>query len=330
MKDSKQLLRCGKRAIESILVASLITLGSCFDSGKSKSEPSASYAERTDSSPLLCPVEAGKFDTNAPNVTAKIKDTQGNNYALLQTYAESPEQRVTLEKDSIFYLVDFNNISNINRLADNAVRVDLRNGNKLEGDWVPNDRPLNFYQDSGNPSQEGYIFGVVSKIPSRIMIKDITSLIFGQPSAVTNDSGNISDEQSKYPKKIVLQDDSVIDTSRGYVADFCGHWWSSTVHKRLEDECRTVSNSIPLKDVSEIVFREDSDSPDSQCRKVVIKFKDGREQADSLYLTSESYGGSCNSSLRFRDFDKFFAAQNGYDLLIPLDNVKKVIPLPDK
>lgn len=240
----------------------------------------------------------------------------------------------TIENDGIYYLCHFAKIRSIKRLKGNQVNVDFRNGQSIIGNWIPNDRTSNFYRDSENPLETGYVYcfnvyyyGLAHDNPSRINIDYVKKVVFDEP-----EDQKPSDTQpaQMYPKRIELTDGNILTTDVGYVVDFCGHGWSSTNHLRLQDYCRTLSSDwrgIPLKDIAEIIFTGKFDDEHPQCREIILKYKDGKEQKESLFLTSESYSGVCNHSSRFRYFDKMFALQDYGAVLIPLDKVKKVIPI---
>ncbi len=232
------------------------------------------------------------------------------------------ETVLTIEKDDLFYLLDFAKVDRLERISSQVVDVFLRDGKQLRGDWVPNDRTSNFYRDSGNRLIEGHLYGLSNGNPNKIKIASLDEIIFAN-------IGEQNYDLSSYPKKIELVDGTSVVTPRGYVVDFCGHWWSSTQHLRLKDECRTMNQTVPLDELAEIVFTGEFDSDHPQCRRIMLNYKDGKEEEESLFLTSESYGGTCNHGSRFRYFDKMFALQDYGVLLVPLDKVRKVVPLSE-
>lgn len=242
---------------------------------------------------------------------------------------------VTIESDGIYSLCRFAEIKLIERLKSGRVRVDLRNGQSILGNWIPNDRTSNFYRDSGNPLETGYIYGLNTywygwsyDNPSRVKIDNIARIWFHQ--SPKGESNEVKHRQL-YPKTIELKDGRMFTTGLAFAIDYCGHSWSSTYHATLQDHCMTVMNSgrkvIFMKELAEIAFTGEFDDKQPQCREILLKYQDGKEQRGSLLLMSESYGGVCNCRSRFRHFDKMLVLQNFGAVLIPLDKVVRIIPI---
>ncbi|MFH1053482.1 MAG: hypothetical protein V1740_03635 [Candidatus Woesearchaeota archaeon] len=245
---------------------------------------------------------------------------------------------LTVEQNGVFYVCDFAQIAGIQqeKTGDNKTRVNTISGLVFDGQWIPNDRTTNFYRDSGHPLEEGYIGGYVDQAPSRIHISEVKEITFEMPPEEKQDS-----ELPYYPKYIELFDGSAFETDIGFLMDFCGHYWRNQFHERMKDTCqiaRVYDSSpkgvgyapYPLADIREIEFLGTFDPDLPQCRHIIMRFLDGSEQEELLYLTSESYYGSESHSSRYRDYDKMYAKQDYGAALIPLDMVKKIIPIHEE
>jgi len=322
MKTIRQIVYPIKIGLVSLLCAGLI--------GCNKGKRAVNNEETLnpkDTSPLIETItQDEKPDTTS--VIAIITDAHGNKYNLSQCSIDASSignfgiTVATIEKDEIYYLCDFTKIDKIDHLKDGQEKVYLRNSKQIAENWVPNDRPSNFYRDENNPLQTGHIYGLFEGNISRIRIDDIEQIIFNEVKQPK------TKETQKSPKKIELKDGTTFTTDFGYIADFCGHWWRSTYHPRLQDYCQVMNGkTIKLEDLTEIEFTGNFDERNPQCREVILRYKSGKEEKESLFLTSESYGGVDNSGFRFRNFDKMFAIQDYGAVLIPLDKIKKIIPL---
>jgi len=277
--------------------------------------------------------KAEKSDVAAtkPEMAATVTDDGGKEHKFLS--AQSNSSRIgwntsrlvaVIEKAGVFYLADLSKIDRIERLTSQEVTIHMRSGQRLSGNWVCADRTTNFYNDQNNEPEVGYIYGTCDGAPSKIQIDRVKKIVFDEVKVTPDEVG-----KEKYSKKVELKNGSSFVTDCGFVIDFCGHSWRSTQHLRLTDTCEVMKGgSIPLADVAEILFTGAFGADCPQCREIVLKFKNGKEEKALLLLTSESYNGECNHSARFRGFDKIYLRQDCGGVLIDLDNVAKVIPNP--
>ena len=287
MKNLEQIVKYVKKiGIVSLLVAEL----SGFASGgcDKKEEPNLLIESISQHN-----ISKEKFNTD---FTAIITDKHDNQYDFSQYYTNPSfintdfnKRLATIEKDRIFYLCDFAKIKKIERVGGGKVKVYLRNDKQIIGNWVPNDRTSNFYRAQNNLLERGYVYGLSNNGPSKIRIDYIKQIIFKQIK-----KRRLSEtEIQRYSKKIELTDSTIFKTDLGYIVDFCGHHWRSRQHTRMNNHCRVMDNkgyrSISLEDIAEITFIGKSSKLYLQCRDIILKYKDGREQKESLFLTSESY-----------------------------------------
>ncbi|HLD56790.1 MAG TPA: hypothetical protein VJA47_00685 [archaeon] len=232
-----------------------------------------------------------------------------------------------IESNGITYLCNFKKIQKIDRLENGQVNVFLRSGEIITGSWVPNNNVTNFYRDENNSFKSGSFFGISDGKEVELKIDDIKEAVFEGPEQPVP---NKTSSNRKYPKRIELNNGPAIETGNGYIIDFCGHDWRSSHHTELDNYYLSLCHkSVPLKEVAEVELTGDFNREDdkAQCREIVLKYKDGSEEKGHLLLYSESHYGHCYSWQRFREFDVMFAEQDYGAMLIPLNHVRKIVPI---
>ena len=146
------------------------------------------------------------------------------------------------------------------------------------------------------------------------------------------------------PVTFVLKDNESFKTGDGHIVDYCGHWWSTSSHRRLnivwwstgspwrvaviDDSAKGQGDRryIDCSLIDEIKLTGDFGKEWSGCRGIVIKFRDGSSQKTNLYLTGESYGGVCYATNACRtDLDCVVGKTDYGSLEIPLDCVSKIV-----
>ncbi len=271
-----------------------------------------------------------KQDITTPS---RVTDMSGQQYSFSRMQSDFlgipcgfNRTAVAIESDEIKYLCDFKKIQKIERLKNGQVNVFLRDGESITGYWVSNNSVTNFYMDENNPIEPGSAFGLSEGKEVEIQIDNIKEVVFDEPEQSTPDKMN---RNKKYPKRIELNNGTVIETNNGYIIDFCGHDWRSSHHTELENYFSLSDKNGRLDEIAEVVFTGNFhvDYDKAQCREIVLRYKNGVEEKGHLLLYSESQYGNCNSNPRFIDSDMMFAEQEYGAMLIPLNHVKKVVPL---
>lgn len=279
-----------------------------------------------------------EFTRDTPLIDAIIKDINGKEYDFSYVYADYHtiigNKAITIHDKGVYYLCDLQKIKKIERKQNSEeTTVDLKTGEQIKGEWFPNYFLGSFYHRH-NPERK-HILGLYNQTPHKIKIENIKQITFGEikynekaPEIDPADKVKVFPDPKGEPKKIELIDKRIFTTSNGYVIDFCGHHSYESQHYRLEDYCWTMNSFVKLKELEEIVFTGEFDKENEQCRNIILKYKDGRKEKDSLYLTSQSFSGTCNHESAFRNIDGVFTIQDYGAAFIRLDSVKKIIPLP--
>jgi len=228
--------------------------------------------------------------------------------------------------------------------------VQFKDSSIFSGRWAQNKSPIDFYEIRN----QGYATGLIPANDKkdgeepryRIAINNIKSIEFDTAQENENFRKSLESFMSamsgnkRYSaKKIVeLKDGTRISTDFGYIVDCCGHHGGNRWHERMLYFCsiynpkeegnstqrKHVTNTF-LTEISEIELTGKFDEKNKQCREAVIRYVDGREEKKSLFLTSESYVGTCYPSQPYREHDKIALHNKHGALLVPLDEVKKII-----
>lgn len=236
------------------------------------------------------------------------------------------------------------NITVILPRSEQCVYVTLRDGTRFLGDWVAHRDVSDIYGHylpGGECIYGAYHNQQGERSFRRVGLNNIRETTFKASREMSRNR-----LQEKCPKKVELTDGSVFSSDMAYVADFCGHHYDGNCHIRMEDKCFVVREEsgeigvtyprgnvfiggIPLKEIAEIELTGQFDEAweRGQCRKIIVRYKDGREELESLYLTCESYSGKCNTHSAYREWDGVLLYQDFGAVLIPLQWVKKIIPL---
>ncbi len=245
-----------------------------------------------------------------------------------------------LGSDKLYHLFWFTEINQIERLDEENVRVYFNDSLEFEGQWVPGEKPIKFY---GTGPHFGWVRGMSREdgieVPRAIYINNIKSIDFdttGSEEAFNEQYTSVLNDNF-YPKTVELNDGRRFSTDLGFIIDCCGHYYRNNYHERLKDTCdlflpdRTIKK-IPLEELAEIEFTGEfgvneinSNFYPSQCRQVNLSYKDGTNETGFLNLTSESHNGTCNHSAKFKDWDKFILYNDRGAIIVPLDDIKKVI-----
>lgn len=300
-------------------------------------------------------------------VTAQVQDKNYNNYDLKQfsldispilprtnftgnntnTLNNISRMVVTIkDNDGYYNLFWFKEIQSVEKQG-KTTTVYLRNGQIFNGIWMSNFKPIEFYGHPINGASGVIDEGGIDAF-KMISIKDISfiNLIDNAASRAEFDKNYSSlFKDVKFSKKIELVDGTILSTDLGYIIDCCGHWWSSTWHERLMSECKLIDQnekviSVSLDDILEIELTGNvlqlpcqvtQYNPlgkyDTQCREVILRYKNGITEQSYLYLTFESNGGVCDTSSTYKDKDMLIVHKSNGAMLIPLDKVRKIIPL---
>ncbi|MBR9691219.1 hypothetical protein GOV06_00360 [Candidatus Woesearchaeota archaeon] len=279
---------------------------------------------------------AGTIITDKYDVHVKVKDKKGREYdftrfslgcSLLRGW-QIDRLAVTMRDDSDYYHVFW--LKDINRIEkqEKKERIYFKDGRNFTGKWVDNETPIGIYKKD---FEDIFATGLFKGFKRKISIKDIESISIDTSKADENFQEEYLKKSSiSSPKIVELKDGKKYFTNLGHVIDSCGHNWSSQHHYRLLKYCELkddgkIAKGVSLSEISEIEFTGETNVEYPQCRGVMVRYKDKREEKGYLFLTSESYGGECNHAHRFKHWDKFILHYDYGASIVPLDKVKKVI-----
>jgi len=298
-------------------------------------------------------------------VTTTLIDDNNNEYTFLNCHTnpsfietDFKSTLATIFGGGVYHLIDFSKIERIEKTDERVERIHrgitynneivnvyLKDNTKISGNWISNNETGNFYCDSENPFERGYIYGVHNNISKKIRIGDIKKITF-DARKVKNSEQEDKDPIKVYwgqnvgdyhPKEIELDNGQRISTDEGYIIDFCGHGWGCAAHIRMTDSCPILDfedggwddrSLVHLEELTEVSFTGDfhPEYKYKQCREITLKYKDDKEQKTHLFLTFQSIHGTCNHYGGLVEFDKMYARQDYGAMLIPLGEIKRVTP----
>jgi len=225
-------------------------------------------------------------------------------------------------------------IKRIEKTSATKHKVTLTDGRSTEGKWEPAHQ-IYYYHESKDPR----IVGEVRQenqprwayLPAQ-KIKSLTIEATNAPDLQALLEGDI-------PKThlVVELKDGRIFQGPGYIVDYCGHWASTTWHKRLGwdllywdgdvTQDYTVNNrpqSVPVGKLKEIQLTGKFGENLPHAREALLRLTDGSEKRVFLELTSESYGGNEYHSRSYRDYDSCLLFQEYGALALPLDSIQTI------
>lgn len=238
---------------------------------------------------------------------------------------------MTLKTDKGYEMAWFKDILSVDREC-SKTRITLQDGESMHGTFVDNGDIRNFYNLTQGELRGIMNIGGVDKViglSPQCFSSISLDLAQSQPAFEAQHSAIFSGLSA--PVSIELNDGTTVSSDLGYIIDPCGHYYSNHFHTRLSSTLELIGSdgiitAIPLGEVSEIELTGEFDVANPQARKVIVSYKDGTQESSSLYLTSESYGGVCTTSSRFREYDSMIMHNTHGAQVFRLDNVKKIRP----
>lgn len=237
--------------------------------------------------------------------------------------------------------VDLEHLQKLVRTPTGGFTVHVVGGRTFHAKWVENEPE--FYPEHYSPIPQHILVVAPNKENDKrieIQLSQVASIQVNWQAI----PGNSSRQKAPVggPVTFVLKNNQSFKTGDGYMRDYCGHWYSTDWHTRLDrwgssspwqvevidDSAEGQGNyrTIDCATMKEIELTGKFSPKWFGCREIVLQFRDGSSQKTNLYLTGESHGGICYATnARRRDLDCVVGKADDGSFEIPLDCVSKII-----
>ncbi|MFA4881057.1 MAG: hypothetical protein WC650_05565 [Candidatus Doudnabacteria bacterium] len=297
-----------------------------------------------------------KFDSyDSPQLpesspTLNLKIIYQNGKSQLISGADSHKCITLIEPNSILArYIELRFIRDIKKISGRLWKVNLKSGQNITGYWVEYSPDI-YPENAENPPQIT-VYGYFKKQPSpeRIDLREVKEIIIDSSMVPLNipPLGVIAQSVCT-PMTIVLKNSSRV-TTRGFIIDYCGHYWDTIEHHRMAEyvdgnvQDTSIVPNVPLIDkwnekkpegcrevsisrIQRITFTGKFGEDLEGCRQINVYYRDGTKETTYLFLTGESYNGICYpNNGKARELDSI-AGVTDYDFFVtPLDNVAEII-----